>query len=94
MKTLLQMKDDRYRAGLAEHGEQALIEGLYSAIDGLEEFGWLPVSVPPDDGSKCLVIQPGSTGKHRAIYRDGLFFYAGQYQQYGVMSAVVLWIAA
>lgn len=61
--------------------EQSAINMLFDAYRRLHDFGWKNAVYCPKDGSEFLVIEPGSTGKHRCIYEgdwpDGTWWIVG-----------------
>lgn len=48
--------------------ERSAIEAMFEAFDRLRELGWGEAIDCPKDGSSFHVIEPGSTGIHRAHY--------------------------
>lgn len=49
--------------------EDAAIRLLFDAHLRLKEFGWREIFYAPK-GGEFLVIEPGSTGKHRCVYME------------------------
>jgi hypothetical protein len=48
--------------------EHAAVNMLFEATQRLEDLGWQDAIYCPKDGSSFQVIEPGSTGFHRAHY--------------------------